>query len=66
MSHLMGMVCHKLGIKDRLTSGAQDEMVRFLLSFFEKVYDETPYPRPERLFDFPPGPPEPWRSPRGP
>jgi hypothetical protein len=28
-----------------------------LLEFFEVVYDETPFARPENLFGFPPGPP---------
>jgi hypothetical protein len=29
-----------------------------LLGFFEAVYDETPFARPQNLFGFPPGPPD--------
>ena len=35
----------------------EDALNRFLLTFFNEVYDGAAYPRPENLFHFPPGPP---------
>lgn len=51
----------KITVRQTLSKDSDDAVNDALLEFFSQVYDGTGYARPDALFGFPPGPPQPPR-----